>query len=219
MGKIIDAKCNCGFQSEEIYFGSGIRNYENTFYAPSICRNCNELLVKNYKFKNSLLKCEGFFEKILRYLIPGLILLDRFEYRKFAKLIILLIIGLLCILPFFTSNAVFISPYVSYDFLFAFGFIILLSVCFYNVFKANAVFKIVKTDTGNNFCRQCKSPVVFYNHSSLLQDCINTRKKEEELRWDPEELYEDDFWLPKTKYFCPKCKKMKMEFESVGFWD
>jgi len=233
MGKLIQAGCECGFQSEEIYFGNSLKEHQNVLlYAPSICPNCKEMLIKNYYFKNasnhkfnsSLFDYHGLFEILLRYLIPGLVQYDKSENLiKFIFFVSLACLGWIWIFMLGFSDSYYI------------GLFILLSVYVPSIIKTTRHYftsqeakrlraeqkeadKIAE-ERNNNKCPNCETLVVFYNNPSLQKECKNTRKTKEEWRWSSEELYWEDFWLPKTRYYCPECKKLDMEFEMVGFWD
>lgn len=65
MGIIIVAKCECGFESDEIYAGGGMRNYHDNCSAPAVCLNCNQFLVKNYMKKYA--KCPKCRKKVIFY--------------------------------------------------------------------------------------------------------------------------------------------------------
>jgi uncharacterized protein YbaR (Trm112 family) len=67
-------------------------------------------------------------------------------------------------------------------------------------------------------CPKCKGPVTYYNDPSLQEE-IDLSKKEYEpiFSWSISDT--EDFVLPRTKYYCPKCKKMELEFSDVGCWD
>ena len=51
MGILIKAKCECGYESDEIYFGEGMRRTPKYLLkAPAVCRKCGDkVLVRNYQ--------------------------------------------------------------------------------------------------------------------------------------------------------------------------
>ena len=191
-----------------------MRDDDDTTYAPSICPKCNELHVKDFGFKKRLknppIKKRSSFEILLRYLIPGLIQFDKSEYIRFIIYLAIAILGVSWIVMFDNLDG------------FVVGIIIFLSVWIPSVIKSTRYFfnsKQKEIMNRNDSCPTCETQVIFYNNPSLQKECKNTLKTKEEWRWSSEELYWKDFWLPKTKYYCPKCKKMKMEFAMTGWWD
>jgi len=66
-----------------------------------------------------------------------------------------------------------------------------------------------------NKCPSCKSEVIFYNDFSLQR---KTKKEYPLFDWNIGED-EGSFILPDTKYYCPKCNKLKMKFIRSGSWD
>jgi hypothetical protein len=72
----------------------------------------------------------------------------------------------------------------------------------------------------NNLCPTCKNQVVFYDDPTLrLYSQVKQIKSIDDCEIDYTVLYTDDCYRPETKYFCPKCEKMKMEFKQDGFFD
>src|SRR3990170_2583874 len=60
MGDIIQAKCECGFKSGEIYAGGGFMNFKDVLSAPALCTNCYTFTIKNYLVKdNHCKKCKS----------------------------------------------------------------------------------------------------------------------------------------------------------------
>lgn len=67
-------------------------------------------------------------------------------------------------------------------------------------------------------CPRCRRQVTFYSDPSVQEpvsppgdeaDCI--------LSWNTEG--KGTFRLPRTRYLCPSCGKLTLEFEEVGDWD
>jgi hypothetical protein len=48
MGDILRAACSCGFQSDALFVGGGMRNFMTFCGAPALCSSCSELHVLNY---------------------------------------------------------------------------------------------------------------------------------------------------------------------------
>ena len=225
MGKIIKAECDCGFHLQDIYFGAGMFDSDSTFSAPAICLKCKQMHNNNYYFKNTSVDCNnynfkkalvdyiGFFEIFLRYLIPGLVQYDKSEnFLKFVFFLSLAFLGWCWIFMLRFGDSFYV------------GLLILLLVYIPSILKTTQhYFNSQKSETnriGDNLCPNCKNEVVFYNDQNLMQfSQVEQNKSEDELIMDYTELYSDDFWLPKTKYFCPKCNKMKMEFKMDAFFD
>ena len=68
-------------------------------------------------------------------------------------------------------------------------------------------------------CPKCRGPVIYYNDPSLQEEVKGSDQESFPIFcWSmmPER---EDFVLPKTKYYCPKCGKMNLEFQHVGDWD
>lgn len=70
MGDIINAKCNCGFESGGIFAGGGMTNYDKFCSVPALCENCRDLVIVNYLRKN--LKCPKCGKKVVVYGDPTL---------------------------------------------------------------------------------------------------------------------------------------------------
>ena len=67
-------------------------------------------------------------------------------------------------------------------------------------------------------CPKCKNKVIYYNDPSLQEETDLSKAKHEHIfSWYISE--KKSFVLPPTKYYCPKCKKMELEFRDVGCWD
>jgi len=66
-------------------------------------------------------------------------------------------------------------------------------------------------------CLKCKGKVTLFNHPSLSVEDSNS---EVIFDWGGSALDDEgDFILYDTKYLCPKCGKMNMEFSDLGSWD
>jgi len=48
MGSALNAKCPCGFSSEELFVGGGMTNFETYCGAPALCESCRTVEVVNY---------------------------------------------------------------------------------------------------------------------------------------------------------------------------
>jgi ribosomal protein L37AE/L43A len=77
MGVILQGQCECGFETENLFIGGGMRDMLNmlkmrniTRYLPAVCLNCNIFLVKNYNKKFS--KCPKCRKKVFFYGDPQL---------------------------------------------------------------------------------------------------------------------------------------------------
>ena len=70
MGQIIEATCLCGFESDEMFVGGGMRNFTTYCGAPALCDSCNALLVLNYLDPAS--RCESCGEMVRYYDNPEL---------------------------------------------------------------------------------------------------------------------------------------------------
>ena len=172
MGNILIACCECGFQSDEINFGCGMMHDEYTTYAPCICPNCNELLLKDYEYKNPSkvhsikLKFSG--EILLRYLIPGLVYFDRGEIIRFSVCVALAIWGLIWIATIDNFDGV------------AIGMIILLLAWIPSIIKTSKHYisrQLKEKMDKAHLCLKWETKVIYYNHPFLQKDCENTRKK------------------------------------------
>ena len=53
MGSILRGICKCGFDTDTFFAGGGLHDSETNCFAPAVCRNCKEFLVKNYLKKYS----------------------------------------------------------------------------------------------------------------------------------------------------------------------
>lgn len=59
MGSVYIAECKCGFKSEDLCLGVGMRS-SNNIQAPAICINCNKLVVLNYADEKPVCpECKG----------------------------------------------------------------------------------------------------------------------------------------------------------------
>lgn len=52
MGSMIQAICECGFESEVFYAGAGMMDFKELCLAPAICLDCKKFLIENYKNKD-----------------------------------------------------------------------------------------------------------------------------------------------------------------------
>jgi hypothetical protein len=59
----LSAACNCGYESEDMPFGTHPSIKENKFYTPSLCKTCGELYCTNLK-SNPPLCCKCFSSDI-----------------------------------------------------------------------------------------------------------------------------------------------------------
>ena len=66
-------------------------------------------------------------------------------------------------------------------------------------------------------CPKCRGPITYYNDSSL-QEKLESQKPEDDhiFSWH---MGTEEFILPRTRYYCPKCGKMNLEFEEVLLFD
>ena len=48
MGSALNAKCPCGFSSEDLAVGGGMMNFQTYCGAPALCEACADMLVVNY---------------------------------------------------------------------------------------------------------------------------------------------------------------------------
>lgn len=65
MGSLLQAKCECGFESKLIYAGGGFFIFKETLKAPALCTNCYTFTIRNYLKKyNYCNKCRS---KIIFY--------------------------------------------------------------------------------------------------------------------------------------------------------
>ncbi|MBN1573614.1 MAG: hypothetical protein JW984_10505 [Deltaproteobacteria bacterium] len=69
MGTVFQAKCECGFESEEIFAGGGMLNFTEYCGAPAICLKCRKLFVKNYLKDNP--KCSYCKRPVIFYDDPS----------------------------------------------------------------------------------------------------------------------------------------------------
>lgn len=70
MGTVIEARCACGFESGRIFAGGGFKSFEHLDAEPALCMKCMQLVVGNYKDKDS--KCPACGEKVTFYEDPKL---------------------------------------------------------------------------------------------------------------------------------------------------
>jgi len=47
MGGIVQARCDCGFESENLFLGGGMLNFETYCGVPVLCKTCGSLQVVN----------------------------------------------------------------------------------------------------------------------------------------------------------------------------
>jgi len=67
-------------------------------------------------------------------------------------------------------------------------------------------------------CSDCGKEVTFYNDPSVRTQIDESEKSGDIFSW-PIDDQRGDFKLPNTRYLCPKCGKMTLEFAVVGNWD
>lgn len=53
---MIQAICECGYKSIEIYAGGGFMNFKDVLSAPALCTNCYTFTIRNYFTKYSYCK-------------------------------------------------------------------------------------------------------------------------------------------------------------------
>ena len=69
MGRIIQASCECGYESEHLFIGSGFLDMNHDRYlAPAVCFNCHKISEKNYLAKYP--RCPSCRKKIIFYNDP-----------------------------------------------------------------------------------------------------------------------------------------------------
>jgi hypothetical protein len=60
IGTIIQAVCECGYESEEVFQGGGFESFTTTDMEPAYCPKCKELVVENRFVKEPRCsKCHG----------------------------------------------------------------------------------------------------------------------------------------------------------------
>lgn len=52
MGTIIKAKCQCGYESKEMFFGAGMEDFEKVSYVPSLKNGSSKIEMINHKRKD-----------------------------------------------------------------------------------------------------------------------------------------------------------------------
>lgn len=68
-------------------------------------------------------------------------------------------------------------------------------------------------------CSECRGKVTFYNDLQVQEQVSESYKWYNDMfSWNVSDE-KGEFRLPDTKYLCPKCNKMTMEFLDVGNWD
>ena len=70
MGGILRAKCDCGFESENIFAGGGMENHASIDMEPALCIDCHLFLVKNHYKKYA--RCPKCNKKVIFYDDPRL---------------------------------------------------------------------------------------------------------------------------------------------------
>lgn len=70
MGSMFIAQCDCGFESNMMHVGGGMRNFNEVLNAPALCEKCQILLVKNYLKQDP--RCSRCGVKIKFYNDPSL---------------------------------------------------------------------------------------------------------------------------------------------------
>lgn len=48
MGSIVDARCECGFDTESMFLGGGFVSFMTLCRAPALCSECMKMVVANY---------------------------------------------------------------------------------------------------------------------------------------------------------------------------
>ena len=68
-------------------------------------------------------------------------------------------------------------------------------------------------------CPTCRKKVTFYNDSRLQKQPKKTDNQyKDAFSWNVNDE-KGTFRLPETRYYCPECKQMALEFIHVGCWD
>lgn len=68
-------------------------------------------------------------------------------------------------------------------------------------------------------CPKCRKKVVFYNDPQVQEQASESYESYNDIfSWNVSDE-KGEFRLPDTKYLCPKCKEMTMEFLDIGNWD
>ena len=70
MGSMIQAKCECGFDSGTIVAGGGFMNFRSMGMEPALCQHCKRLVMRDYKTKSS--RCPECHKKVTFYNDPKL---------------------------------------------------------------------------------------------------------------------------------------------------
>ena len=65
MGSMIQAKCECGFDSGTIVAGGGFMNFRSMGMEPALCQHCKRLVMRDYKTKSS--RCPECHKKVTFY--------------------------------------------------------------------------------------------------------------------------------------------------------
>ncbi len=79
MGTIIRGRCQCGFDTKDVFAGGGFVNFMDTCNAPAVCLDCGEFLVRNYINRNNV-RCPGCNKLVTFYDDPSV-----FEHWQEAK--------------------------------------------------------------------------------------------------------------------------------------
>ena len=70
MGQILQARCKCGFQSEELYAGGGFFDFIDNLHAPALCGQCQQLVMLNYLYSDE--RCPTCGGEVIYYNDPSL---------------------------------------------------------------------------------------------------------------------------------------------------
>jgi len=71
MGNKLRGRCECGFDTGEIFAGAGFISHTDVCNAPAVCLDCGEFLVRDYLKRDASL-CPGCHEKLTFYDDPSL---------------------------------------------------------------------------------------------------------------------------------------------------
>jgi len=68
-------------------------------------------------------------------------------------------------------------------------------------------------------CPKCREKVTFYNDPKVQEQVSESYETYNDIfSWNINDE-KGEFRLPNTRYYCPGCNEMTMEFLSVGNWD